>query len=170
MALPPYRVNNQITSPELRVIDDAEQNLGVFPLAEALKMAKDKGLDLIEVVPGAKPPVARIISFDKFRYQQEKKLKKQRASHKTGGNKQVQISIREAKNDLMMKAARVNEFLAEGYQVEIFLTLRGREKGNKDFARKKLAEFVTLITPEHQVIASPSLGMRGFIMSVAKSR
>jgi translation initiation factor IF-3 len=167
--LPNYRINNQITAPELRVIDEAEQNIGVLSLADALKMAKEKGFDLIEVVPEAKPPVARIISFDKFRYQQEKKIKKQKAAQKnTGGNKQVQISIREAKNDLIMKANRVNEFLGEGNHVEVLLQLRGREKGNRDFARKKVMEFLTMITPNHTVIGGPSNGMSGISTLLAK--
>ena len=163
-----YRINNQITAPELRVIGDAEENLGVLSLSEALKLAKGKGLDLIEISPAAKPPVARIISYDKFRYQQEKKAKKQQAQNKSGGMKRIQISIREAKNDLMMKMKRLEEFLAEGHQVEIALNLRGREKGNRDFARKKIEEFLKMIVVPHQVTSPPRPGGYGFTAVVAK--
>ncbi len=165
----PNRINNQITAPEVRVIDENDENVGVLAIAEALKVAKERGLDLIEISAEAKPPVCKIISFDKFRYQQEKKLKKQKAAQKnTGGNKQVQISIREAKNDLIMKANRVNEFLSEGNNVEVLLQLRGREKGNRDFARKKVNEFLLMITPNHTIIGGPSNGMSGISTLLAK--
>jgi len=164
------RINNQITAPELRVIDAEEQNLGVLKLADALKLAKEKGLDLIEISPEAKPPVGKIISFDKFRYQQDKKMKKQRATQKSSEQKQVQISIREAKNDLINKANRVNEFLAEGHRVEIALRLRGREKANRDFARKKIQEFLTIITPNHQVMGPPQTGMYGLNLMVVPKK
>ncbi len=164
------KINNQITAPELRVISETEENIGILSLADALKLAKEKGLDLIEVVPTAKPPIAKIISFDKYRYQESKKLKKQKSQSKGSSNKQVQISIREAKNDLIMKANRVNEFLGEGSHVEIALRLRGREKGNKDFARKKLAEFLTIITPNHQVISGVQQGVYGLNVMIAPKK
>ncbi len=155
-------------APEMMVVDEEGGNLGKMTKDAALKLAQEKGLDLIEIAPMAKPPVARIMSFDKFRYQQEKKFKKQRAQQKGQEMKQVQISIREAKHDLQMKADRVNEFLAEGHPVEILMTLRGREKANKDFAREKLANFIKMINPEHRVIMEPRVGGRGIGMQVIK--
>jgi len=163
-----YKINNQITAPELRVIDDQEQNVGVMSLADALKLAKERGLDLVEISPAAVPPVAKIIAYDKFRYQQEKKEKKQRAAQKTTGMKQIQISIREAKNDLSMKAARADEFLTEGHQVEVVMSLRGREKGNINFAKGKLAEFLPMISVEHKVISPIGPGGRGLTVIVAR--
>jgi len=162
------RINNQISAPELLIIDDTGSNLGVLKTAEAQALAREKGLDLIEVSPAAKPPVARIISFDKFRYEQAKKLKKQKAKQKSQELKQVKISIREAQNDLRRKAGRVNKFLAEGNQVEIMMWLRGREKANKNFARGKLEEFLQIIDPEHKIIMAPKYSGRGFIVQVAK--
>lgn len=150
------------------VIDEEGKSLGTMKKDMALSLAKEKKLDLIEIAPMAKPPVARIMSFDKFRYQQEKKFKKQRAQQKGQEMKQVQISIREALHDLQIKAERVNKFLEEGHLVEIVMTLRGREKANKDFAREKLAEFIKIITPEHKIIMEPKTGGRGINMQVAK--
>jgi translation initiation factor IF-3 len=150
------------------VIDDTGSNLGVLKTSAALERAKEMGLDLIEVSPAANPPVARIMSYDKFRYEETKKLKKQKAKQKGQELKQVKISIREAKNDLERKANRVNEFLEGGNQVEIMLWLRGREKANKDFARNKLTEFLTTIDPDHKVIMHPKYSGRGFIVQVAK--
>lgn len=150
------------------VVDENGHSLGVLPLTKALEEARSRGLDLIEVSPMAKPPVARIMSFDKHRYEEEKKLKKQKAKQRGQGMKQVQISVREAKHDLERKARLANEFLGEGNQVEIFLFLRGREKANKDFARGKIMEFQKMITPEHKVLSTAQFTGRGFSMIVAK--
>jgi translation initiation factor IF-3 len=150
------------------VIDEEGKSLGAMKKDEALALAKEKGLDLIEIAPMAKPPVARIMSFDKFRYQQEKKLKKQRAQQRGQEMKQVQISIKEASHDLEIKSERVNKFLSEGNQVEIVMVLRGREKANKDFAREKLANFIKMIDPEHRVIMEPKVGGRGINMQIVK--
>ena len=134
----------------------------------ALNLAKERGLDLIEVSSSAKPPVARIMSFDKFRYQQEKKEKQQKGKQKGGELNQIQISIGEAKHDLERKAQKGNEFLEEGNRVEIMMVLRGREKGKKDWALGKLKEFLKIITPKHQIIMAPRFTGRGFAAQIAK--
>lgn len=134
----------------------------------ALSLAKEKGLDLIEISPSAKPPVARILSFDKFRYQQEKKEKKQRAQQKTQELKQIQISVGEARHDLERKAQQVNEFMVEGNQVEVLMVLRGRQKAHKDFARERLKAFLQMIDPEHKIIMEPRQGARGISVQIAK--
>ncbi|MDE2001593.1 MAG: translation initiation factor IF-3 [Patescibacteria group bacterium] len=163
------KLNHQITAQELRIIDEAGENVGVMSLPDALKLAQQKGLDLVEIAPTAKPPVAKIISYDKYRYQEEKKLKKQRASEKTMDLRQVRISGRAAQHDLEIKAKKANEFLAEGDMVEIQLAMRGREKANKDWAREKLLEFVrTMVNPDHKVISEPKFGGRGFNMKIVK--
>ncbi len=150
------------------VIDEEGKALGKMGREAALVLAKEKGLDLIEIAANAKPPVVRLMSFDKFRYQREKKLKKQKAQEKGQEMKQVQISIREALHDLQMKAERVNSFLAEGHQVEIMMTLRGREKANKDFAKEKLRDFMKIINPEHKLIMEPRVGGRGIALQITK--
>lgn len=163
------RINEKITALEGRIIDEAGANLGVLATQEALKLAKEKGLDLIEIAPTAKPPVMKIMSFDKYRYLEEKKLKKQRAQQKIQELKQVRISARAAKHDLEIKAAKVNEFLEEGNMVEIQLVLRGREKANKEWAKQKLLDFVNkMIDPEHKVILEPKYGFKGFNMQIIK--
>ena len=166
--MPQPKINNQISAPELLILDEEGKSLGKMTKEAALNLAKERGLDLIEIAANAKPPVVRLMSFDKFRYQQEKKLKKQRAQEKGPEMKQVQISIREAAHDLQMKASRVNEFLTEGHPVEIFLVLRGREKGNKDFAKEKLANFLKMISQEHKVIMEPRFGGRGLTAQLIK--
>ncbi len=152
----------------MRVVDDVEGNLGIMPLEAALKLAQEKGLDLIEIAPTAKPPVAKIISFDKFRYQKEKEMRKQKSSQKTNELKQIKISVREARHDLEIKTKKIEEFLREGHKTEIVLVLRGREKYMKDWARQKLEEFIAMIPIEYKITMEPRFGGKGLIMQIAK--
>ena len=163
-----FRVNKQITAKELRVVDDQGENFGVMPLEAALKLAEEKGLDLIEIAPKVIPPVARIISFDKFRYQKEKEEKKKEKLSKTFELKQIQISLGAAKNDLEIKARKVEEFLAKGHPVTIMMRLRGREKYNKPFAFQKLQEFSKFITAEYKVLREPKIGGQGISVNIIK--
>jgi len=150
------------------VIDDKNQNLGVLSREQALNLARERGLDLIEVSPLAKPPVARIMDFSKWRYEQEKRLKKQRVAQRGKEMKQVQVSLREARHDLEMKAKRADDFLKAGHRVEILLTLRGREKGMRDWAREKLREFLKMISIAHKITLEPKPGQRGILTQIAK--
>ena len=152
----------------MRAIDENGENLGVLATSEALKMARERGLDLIEIGPMAKPPVARIMSFDKYRYQEEKKAKKQRAQQKNQEMKRVQISARAAEHDLGIKAKKVNQFLKEGNPIEIQLRLRGREKAHKDLAKEKLLDFLKIIDPEYKILLEPKYSGRGFNMQITK--
>ncbi|MDI6734514.1 MAG: translation initiation factor IF-3 [Patescibacteria group bacterium] len=161
-------MNNQITAPELRVIDEDSSNLGILKREKALRLAQEKGLDLIEIAPTANPPVARIISFDKFRYQKEKEEKKQRQAQKTKELKYIRISPRAAPNDLQIKADQTQKFLEEGHQVEILLFVRGREKGNKDWNLKKLNEFLDMIKMPHLINLEPKFVGKGFVVQIIK--
>jgi translation initiation factor IF-3 len=163
------KINSAITAPQMRVIDAEGKNLGVLSREEALKLARpDEGLDLIEIAPGAKPPVARVMSYDKYRYELEKAKKKERQAQKGAGMKQVQISARAAENDLMIKIRQLEKFLNEGHQVEIQMRLRGREKGNKQWAQQKFQEFLKMIPFEYKVMSFPKFGGRGMIAQVGK--
>lgn len=144
-------------------------NLGVLSREEALALAKpEEGLDLVEIAPQADPPVARVINYDKYRYQQEKTAKKERRAGKGSELKQIQISARAAKHDLETRLRKLEEFLRAGHQVEIQLRLRGREKSNKDWARIKINEFLAMITDEYKVISPPRFGGRGMIAQIVK--
>jgi translation initiation factor IF-3 len=166
--IPTHKINHQITAPEVRVIDELEENLGVMSLTEALKLATSKGLDLVEINGTAVPPIVKVIAYDKFRYQQEKKEKKQRATQRAnaGGSKQIQISVREQKNDLLMKVGRIAEFLGEGNTVEILMQVRGREKANMSFARGKMNEFLGMITVPYKPLGPIGPGGRGGLMVI----
>ena len=149
------------------MIDEKGQNLGIFKLGEALNLAREKNLDLIEISASANPPVAKIISFDKFRYQKEKEKRKQQQTQKTKELKQIRISPRAALNDFLIKARQAENFLKNGHQVEINLFLRGREKFNKEWSLKKLDEFLKMITFPYQITLKPKTGGRGFVTQIS---
>lgn len=110
------------------------------------------------------------MSFDKWRYQEEKARKKERLAQKVGGIKHIQITPRAALNDLSIKLKQLEEFLNEDYQVEIDIKLRGREKGNKEWALERLNAFLAMITTEYRVIAPPRFGGRGANMQIIKKK
>lgn len=150
------------------MIDESGENLGVMKKEEALAKAMSAGLDLIEIAPQAAPPVARIMSFDKWRYQRAKEEKRSKQAQKQKELKQVQISARIAENDMAMKAKQAEKFLREGHKVEIHLRLRGREKANKEWALGRIKEFTGKITVPYQVTMEPRQGGRGYLMQITK--
>ncbi len=152
----------------MRVIGEQGESLGVLPLSEALKLADAaRGIDLIETVPNATPPVARLMSYDKFRYEQEKAAKKERQTQKGAGVKRVQISVRAAGGDLQIRQRQLEKFLAEGHPVEVFVRLRGREKYNRPWAEQKLQDFLKMITLEYKVMSPPRFG-QGLSVTIIK--
>lgn len=152
----------------MRIIGENGENLGIMSREEALRLASpESGLDLIEVVAKADPPVARLMSYDKYRYEREKAEKKERKAHKFTEMKRVQISARAAENDLLTKIKQLEKFLTEGHQVEVFVRLRGREKYNRDWANKKLTEFLQMIKMEYKVLSAPKFA-QGLSIQIAK--
>lgn len=151
------------------MIDQSGKNLGVLSREEALKLARpEEGVDLIEIVPGVKPPIARLMNYDKYRYDKEKQEKKERRAQKGGELKQIQISARAATNDLTRKVRQLEKFLAEEHPVEIQMRLRGREKRNKDWARQKMEEFLGMIQADYKRLNNPRFGGRGMIVHIAR--
>ena len=115
------------------MIDHNENQLGVVPTAEALRLAREAGLDLVEVAPTARPPVCRIMDYGKWRYQQQKKDDKARASSRAGRLKQLNIdTIRIGDHDLQIKMNHAREFLKEGNKVQFTLRFKGREMQHID--------------------------------------
>lgn len=162
------KINEEIKAAEVRVISEKGENFGVMPFKEALAMAKNQNLDLVEIAPNTVPPVVKIINFDKWRYQKEKEDKKNIKNQKQKDVKHVQISPRIAQNDLIIKARQVDNFLTAGHKVEIILTLRGRENVNKDWALKKMEEFINMIKTPYQTTMQVQKGGRGYTMQITK--
>ncbi|HEY0220716.1 MAG TPA: translation initiation factor IF-3, partial [Candidatus Paceibacterota bacterium] len=122
------RVNNQITAPELRVLTDDGENLGVISFKEAIDKAREAGLDLIEISPKATPPVAKIMDYGKFQYAENKKLKVAKTKAHTVEVKNIQVKVGTGDHDLGLKAKKASEWLKEGNRIKIDLFLPGRTK------------------------------------------
>ncbi len=140
---PKYRINEFIRVPEVRLIDDAGQMQGVVPTADALKMAREKGMDLVEVAPLAQPPVAKILDFGKFQYQQEKLARKAKAAVKKVETKGIRLSLRIGDHDRDFRLNQAKGFIEEGNKVKVEIPLRGREHQHTNLAREIIKQFVT---------------------------
>ena len=169
------RINDAIRASELRVISDDLGNLGVMSTADALKKARELGLDLIEISPEATPPVAKIIDYGKFQYSQSKKAKevkiKTKASTAASEVKSIQIKVGTGENDLAMKGRRASEWLSEGHRVKIELFLRGRVKYmEKGFLQERLARILTTIETPHRVVDGPKDSPKGIVVTVERTK
>jgi len=145
------RSNEQIRVPEVRLIDQNGDNLGVVSTSEALQKAKEAGLDLIEIAKDAKPPVAKIIDMGKYLYQQEKTKREQKAKQKTSELKIVKVGLSTSEHDSMTKIKKLEKFLEAGHKVKVEIFLKGRQRANKDFAQERFNNFLSLIQTEHKV-------------------
>lgn len=130
----------------MRVIDENGAQLGVMPPFEASQIARERGLDLVEVAPLANPPVCRIMDYGKFQYQQSKQERTSKAKQKKVDMKGIRIGVRTDEHDLEFKKNQAEKFLTKGDKVKIEIQLRGREKAHADLARQNLAEFIKSIS------------------------
>ena len=165
------RINETIRAHELRVIDDEGNNLGVISLSEALKIASDRGQDLIEVSPDAKPPVAKIADYGKFQYDQKKKLKEIKAKTVTSEVKNIQVKIGTGEGDMGLKAKKASEWMEEGHRVKIELFLRGRSKGmDKNFLRDRLHRVLALLTTPYRLVEDAKDSPKGIAILVERAK
>lgn len=137
-----YWINEQIRAPEVRVIDEEGQNVGIMPTLEAVKLAKEKELDLVEVFPKAEPPIAKIIDYGKFLYQKDKEARKQRAKQKRVEVKGIRLSLRISTHDRDVRLKQAKGFLEDGDKVKIEIILKGREKQYANMAREAINQFI----------------------------
>ena len=166
----PFRVNNQIRILEVTVIDDQGKQLGKMRTFDALQMAKERGLDLVEVGPNVQPPIAKIMDYGKYIYQKERQEKKAKNKQKDQELKTVRVGFKTGNHDLNFKASHVNEFLKEGHMVKIELTLRGREKALAHMGKEKLINFIKLISEPHVIQHSVSRSPFGWIIFIRKDK
>lgn len=157
------RINREITARELRVIGAAGENLGVLSTADALKAAQEAGLDLIEISPNAVPPVAKVMDYGKFQYEQKKKESVARSKAKVSETKEVQIKVGTGENDMRLKARKAAEWLAEGHRVRAELFLKGRYKGMEEaFLKTRLEKFIMLIPYAYRIAEPVARSPKGF--------
>jgi translation initiation factor IF-3 len=157
------RINKEIRAAELRVIGSQGENLGLLSFADALKAAQAVELDLIEISPNAVPPVAKIMDYGKFQYEQKKKESAARAKAKVSETKEVQIRVGTGENDMRLKAKKAAEWLAEGHRVRMELFLKGRYKGMEEaFLKTRLEKFMLLIPYPYRIAEPITRAPKGF--------
>lgn len=164
------RINREIRSQELRVIDDESGNLGVLSLDEALKRAEARGLDLIEISPDAVPPVAKIMDYGRFQYTAQKKEREARAKAHITETKTIQIKIGTSERDLDLKAKKTSEWLKEGHRVKLDLFLPGRAKYlEKTFLEERMGRILKLVTEEYKVAEGPAKSLKGLTVVIERA-
>jgi translation initiation factor IF-3 len=137
-----YRTNERIFASTLRVLDTQGKQIGVLSKFEALQKARELGLDLVEVAPMAKPPVAKIIDFKKFLYQEEKKKREEKKKAKTSETKEVRLGPFMSDNDLSVSVRRAGEFLKAGDKVRLVVVFSGRQITHPEFGHKVLDKVI----------------------------
>ena len=166
---PGIRINESIRAREIRVLANDGENLGVMDSRDALKKAQDLGLDLIEISPNAKPPIAKIMDYGKFQYEQKKKLKATKAKAHVTETKVVQVKVGTGEHDLNLKARRISKWLKEGNRIKLDLFLIGRSKYmNRDFLKERLDRVLHLITEEYKIADGPKKSPKGLTMILEK--
>ena len=164
------RINNQIRAKELRVIGSEGENLGLLKLSDALKAAQAKGLDLIEISPNATPPVAKIMEYGKFAYEQNKKQKNAKAGAHRTETKSIQVKPGTGEHDLLLKAKTASGWLKEGHRIKIELYLSGRSKYMEEkFLRERLDRLLHLITEDYKVADSYKRSPKGLQVTIEKA-
>ncbi|HOC00948.1 MAG TPA: translation initiation factor IF-3 [Verrucomicrobiota bacterium] len=152
---PQHRRNGKIRAREIRVLDENKQQLGVMALADALRLAQSKGLDLVEIAPTATPPVCRIVNYGKLKYEEAKNQK----DTKNAGSrmKEVQLSASIDPHDFTIKLSRAIEFLCDDMKVRVKLRFKGRQKIHKEFGIGIVNRFVQELAPYAQADAPPKM-------------
>jgi len=161
------RINEMIRIREVRVIDDEGQQLGVLPTSQALALAQEKGLDLVEVAPAAVPPVCRILDYGQYKYELQKREREAKRKQKSQTFKEIRLRVKIDVNDLRTKTRRAGEFLDDGDRVKVTVQFRGREMSHANLGRDLLDRAAEMLT-EHGVIErAPLLEGRNMFIVMA---
>jgi translation initiation factor IF-3 len=160
------RVNGKIRAREVRVIDGNDKNLGILPLNEALNIARQQGVDLVEISPTANPPVCRLVQVGKFRYEQAKKEKESRKHQHASVVKEIQLSPRIDPHDLGIKLMHAVDFLCEDMKVKVALKFRGREMAHTEIGFDVIKKFLSQVEPYGHPDFQPKLNGRNIVVMI----
>ncbi|HWZ99579.1 MAG TPA: translation initiation factor IF-3 [Candidatus Dormibacteraeota bacterium] len=151
------RVNDRIRAREIRVIDEEGGQLGVMQPFEAMKMARERGLDLVEISPTADPPVCKITDYGKYLYQANKKAHEQRKSSRGSALKEVKFRPATAEHDYQVRKNQIIRFLGEGHKVRAMIFHRGREMAHQEVGRAKMTRLLGEIVEFGQIETMPRM-------------
>jgi translation initiation factor IF-3 len=163
-------VNERIRAREVLVIDENGQKLGVMPTREALNLARERGLDLVEVSPNANPPVCRIMDFGKYKYQMQKKMHEAKKKQKTIEVKTVKIRPRTDEHDMQVRIKQVKKFLEKGNKVKAIVMFRGREQAHVDLGEAQLLKIYDAVKDIAEMERKPKKEGRDMIMILAPKK
>ena len=152
---------------EVRLIDDEGNQKGIVPTLEALKLAKEKDLDLVEVSPNANPPVCKILDYGKYRFEQEKKLRESKKNQKVLKLKEIRMQPKIGPGDLDTKAKHVQDFLDEGDKVKVTIRFRGRELAHTELGYDVLNEVLKRLTSAYVVEKAPAMDGKTMSMTIS---
>ena len=159
------RVNEQIWAREVRLIrEDGEQHQGIIPTAEALGIAREQGLDLVEVAPNANPPVVKIMNYGKFKFENEKKIRDSKRKQKQLKLKEIRMQPKIDDHDLDFKSKHVRDFLREGNKVKVTIRFRGREMAHTELGLDVLKDVLAKIEGEYVMDKAPAMEGRFMFM------
>jgi len=150
-----YRRNERIFASTLRVLDTDGKQIGILSKFEALEKARELGLDLVEIAPTAKPPVAKIIDFNKFLYQEEKKKKEEKKKAKVSETKEIRLGPFMSDNDLQVMVRRGREFLDDGDKIKVVVKFRGRQITHPEFGHGVVRKFIEALSDRSKVDREP---------------
>ena len=160
------RINEAIRASNLRVIGQDGEQLGIMSRQEALKIAEDSGVDLVEISPNAEPPVAKVVDWGKFQYQKMKEQQKNRKNAKTSELKQMRFGLKIGSGDLEIKLRKIRSFLAAGHKVRIQIVYRGREMAHKELGYEMADKIVSLLEDEAILEQKPQMAGRNLSVVV----
>jgi len=161
------RINDEIRVPQVRLIDDAGEMIGVMSAREALIRAYDAGLDLVEISPNAVPPVCKILDYGKYKYEQQKKANEARKKQKVVEIKEIKVRPNIDDHDYDVKMKQMKNFIGEGDKVKVTLRFRGREMAHQELGVKVLERIRNDLTELVKVEQMPKLENRQMVMVVS---
>jgi translation initiation factor IF-3 len=165
-----HRVNERIRAREVRLIDPDGKQLGVKPLPEALAIARQLDLDLVEVAPDANPPVCRIMDYNRFKYESAQRAKESRKKATSTSIKEMKYRPKIGTGDFTTKTRQVARFLEEGHKVKVTIMFRGREVSHPELGMKILDDLAEQVSSVAKVEAAPKLDGRNMVMVLAPDR
>ncbi len=154
---------------EVRVVDENGAQLGIMPTYEALRLAQERNLDLVEVAPNAAPPVCRLLDFGKFQYERQKKEREARRAQKIIEIKELRLKPRTGEHDIDTKVRQALSFLEEGSKVKVSVRFRGREITHPEIARDQLSRFAEKVGEAAVVEAQPAMEGPNLFMLLSPS-
>lgn len=160
------RVNGKIRSREVRVISADGKQVGILPLNEALAMARELGVDLVEIAPNANPPVCKLIDYGKFRYEQAKKEKETKKHQHASKLKEIQLSATIDQHDFQTKLQHAINFLCDDMKIRVVLKFRGREIAHKEIGFDVINRFVSALSPWGKPDSKPAMLGKGIMVTL----